>query len=156
MKYIKKDIHQVKNLFLLLVIISGLMVGCNSNRYRNSHESAPTDSSIFDDGILTTQKAENALEKWAIGARASDCSGNCKVSIVGGVRELPQQNLAVAELKFSEFIYQPRNENVKRIYSEKGSATFTHYTDGRWVLTNVLMGDTLYGGTQWKPEIEAQ
>ena len=81
---------------------------------------------------------------------------------VVGIRELPGQNAATADLQFNNFQYnadfmkvpKPKNErtpsgnpavvyippsatrNVVN-YSGQGVASMTHYTDGRWVLTRI-------------------
>ena len=83
---------------------------------------------------LTTQRAQSALNSWVK-------SGN--VSVLG-VQEVSSENAAVAQLSFSNFNYKLRDpmfggQNDKT-YSGPGTAVFTHYTDGRWVLTKVTIG----------------
>jgi hypothetical protein len=55
---------------------------------------------------------------------------------VTGVQELPQENAAKAFLKFQN---APINHSCpgERMYSGPGEATFSHFTDGRWVLTKI-------------------
>lgn len=76
-----------------------------------------------------------------------------------GVREIPVQNQATADLRFNNFQYnatgfthEPRAKNETTptgdyvppsaerhvaTYSGPGVATLTHYNDGRWVLTTI-------------------
>ena len=81
---------------------------------------------------------------------------------VAGVRELPGQNEATADLQFNNFQYnadfmktpRPKDERTPQgnpavvfippsatrnflNYSGPGLANMTHYTDGRWVLTRI-------------------
>jgi hypothetical protein len=143
-----------------LFILCALFTSCNSAYQQpatsgsSSSSTTSSQSSSSSNGVLTTEKAEKAVETWANRARTSSCTGNCLVKLLGGVREIPQQNAAVAELKFTDFIYQPSNEKVERIYSGAGTATFVRYTDRRWVLNEIKIGD-IYASTSWKPQIDA-
>lgn len=100
-----------------------------------------------DAGKITTEKAQQALNKWVTSA------GSGQVSIVGGVRELPTENAATAELKLTELTYVSSQTKQTRHYSGAGTATFMHYTDGRWVLSKVTVGD-VWANTSWTPNIE--
>lgn len=124
---------------LLLALAIGL-TGCKTN------SSSPISVSS-DSGKITTEKAQRALDNWISSA------GSGQVSIVGGVRELPTENAATAELKLSNFNYQSTQTKQYRTYSGSGTATFVHYTDGRWVLNKVLIGDAMRN-TSWTPSIE--
>lgn len=104
-------------------------------------------STSSDAGRITTEKAQQALNQWI--ARA----GSGQVTIVGGVRELPNENAATAELKFTNFVYQSSQTKETRNYSGAGNATFMHYTDGRWVLNKVVAGD-VWASTSWTPNID--
>ena len=77
------------------------------------------------------------------------------MQVKGGVREIPQDNSAVSEITFSEFIYKLKNENNDRIYSGNGKAYFVKYTDGRWSLKEIKIGD-MYGAVTWKPDIDVR
>tara|TARA_R110002124_G_scaffold153244_2_gene320281 strand:+ start:19438 stop:19689 length:252 start_codon:yes stop_codon:yes gene_type:complete len=68
--------------------------------------------------------------------------------MVNGVREIPQQNAAVADLTLTNFVYNlPKNDAItayamgpgggQRTYSGTATATFIHYTNGRWVLNRI-------------------
>jgi hypothetical protein len=106
---------------LVLCILLGFM-GCSSS------------------GNLTNSMAENALKKWMPGSNAK----------VTGIQEIPQQNVATADVMFSNFSFT-RNEQVfdparqgfyegwvPKTYSGPGVASFTHYNDGRWIMTRVV------------------
>lgn len=124
-----------------LVLATGLLACA-------SHSSQPG-SSASDAGKITTEKAQQALNQWITRA------GSGQVSIVGGVREVPAENAATAELKFTKFVYQSSRTKQTLEYSGSGNATFMHYTDGRWVLSKVLVGD-VWANTTWSPNIEVR
>ena len=88
---------------------------------------------------LTSEQAEAALKRWM---------ANCNPKVTG-IHELPGQSAATVNVQFSNFRFT-RNERVldqeKMAFSERpvpkqysgpGIATFTHFNDGRWVLTGV-------------------
>jgi len=104
-------------------------------------------SSSSDAGRITTEKAQQALNQWITQA------GKGQVTIVGGVREVPAENAATAELKFTNFVYVSSRTKQTLQYSGSGNATFMHYTDGRWVLNKVLVGD-VWTNTTWSPNID--
>lgn len=93
-----------------------------------------------DSGKLTNERAEQTLRKWMPGSNAT----------VTGVQELPQENTATVNVKFSNFrftrseeVYDDNRKGfydgwVPKTYSGPGVANFTHYNDGRWVLTKVV------------------
>jgi len=96
--------------------------------------SSQSTSTPFVSRGLTTQRAQSALSSWVK-------SGSVTVL---GVQEVSSENAAVAQLSFSSFNYKLRDpmfggQNDKT-YSGPGTAVFTHYTDGRWVLTKVTIG----------------
>ncbi len=79
-------------------------------------------------GGLTTRKAQHAVSQWSgVGV------------VVTGVQELPQQNAATAALSFSNLNIRQQGffGMNNRMYSGPGEASFTHYTDGRWVLVKI-------------------
>ena len=104
-----------------------LLVGCNSQ------------------SGLTTEKAQEAVDAASIGGAVR----------VLGVQERPQDNAAVADLQLSNV---PTKTAMKGLISYTGPATaeFTHYSDGRWVLTriHIVHGD----GTEssWRANIEVK
>lgn len=129
--------------YAISLIVTACLTACTSH---SSPRSIDIGSSS-DSGRITTEKAQQALNQWITSA------GSGQVSIVGGVRELPAENAATAELKFSNFIYQSSQTKETQNYSGPGNATFMHYTDGRWVLSKVLAGD-VWANTTWSPNIE--
>lgn len=84
-------------------------------------------------GKLTTQRAQQAVSQWSGGG-----------IMVTGVQEIPQQNAASAALSFSSFNIRQQGffgQTSTRAYTGPGEATFTHYTDGRWVLVKVTTSE---------------
>lgn len=111
---------------------------------------------------LTNSKVETAvadlLSDWRMGGSVS----------VTGIREIPQQNSAIADLQFNSFEFAvngtdqmlkakdfkppkksgemiPSYEEMfppkKITYSKQGKASLTKYNDGRWVLKSVNWHD---------------
>ena len=89
-------------------------------------------------GTLTNARAQHVLSSFLR-------PGQVKVN---GVREIPQQNAAMVDLTITNFVYNlPKNDAItayamgpgggQRTYSGKATATFIHYTDGRWVLNRI-------------------
>lgn len=136
---------QTATLTLAIVLIACLPA-CNHESSQQSGSSTDSSSSS-NSGRITTEKAQQVLNQW-IGR-----AGSGQVTIVGGVREVPAENAATAELKFTNFVYQSSQTKETRNYSGPGNATFVHYTDGRWVLNKVLAGD-VWANTTWSPNIE--
>jgi len=102
---------------------------------------------------LTTERAEQAVQQWTLGAFICRCNGPCTASggspvKVTGVQELPQENSAKAILMFEK---APINHSCpgERIYSGPGEAIFSHFTDGRWVLSSISTSEQFNGFT-WK------
>ncbi len=106
-------------------------------------------------GILTTEAAQDALNRFM--------SANAKgtMTIRGGVREIPAENSATAEIIMDTFRsndgkFFPETTPYGRSLSwTTGKAVFSKYTDGRWVLSEVVIiqDSTGYTGT-YKPNIE--
>jgi hypothetical protein len=91
---------------------------------------------LTDSGRLTNDKAAAALKQWM-----PACN-----STVTGIQELPQQNVAKADLNLSNcpFFYSNVNSPTGGgtiNYTGHGEAVFTHYNDGRWVMTQVSAKD---------------
>ncbi|HAG80606.1 MAG TPA: hypothetical protein DCL61_05415 [Cyanobacteria bacterium UBA12227] len=86
-------------------------------------------TACLDDGKLTNDKAQKAIDAF----QGSD-SGSI---VVIGVQEIPQENLAKASINFNNFQWQSSRSNSLEEYSGHGVATFSHYNDGRWVLTKI-------------------
>ena len=132
---------QLTSLAASLVLIT-LLLAC-------APQPSQTTITASDTGKITTEKAQAALNQWVTSA------GSGQVSIVGGVRELPTENAATAELKLTELTYVSSQTKQTRHYSGAGTATFMHYTDGRWVLSKVTVGD-VWANTSWTPNIEVR
>lgn len=124
------------------LIFTAWLLACSSQPSQQT--SAPSD-----DGRITTEKAQRVLTQWIAAA------GSGQVSIVGGVREVPSENAATADLTFSNFTYVHSQTNQTRHYSGAGKAIFIHYTDGRWVLNKVTIGD-VWANTTWTPNSEVR
>ena len=135
------------------------LFGCGDSSSANqSNDLKVTTPVSAKPAVVTSDKAQQAIDQWADGARSHSCREQgelCSVTIQGGVREIPQENKAIAELKFTDFVYKPSNESNERIYSGDGRATFVKYTDGRWSLSEIRLGD-IYASTTWKPGIDVR
>lgn len=90
-----------------------------------------------DPGKLTTAKAQSALETWV----RTKNGGTVEVI---GIQDLPQENAAKADIKFTKLDFA-RGESH---YSGPGVAIFTHYNDGRWVLSRVQTSES-YNSRIW-------
>lgn len=117
-------------LVLALLILVGITACAGpGNSGSNTYTSASSDS-----GALTNEKAQRALSQWM---------PNCNATVVG-IQEMPQQNAAKANLTFSNCVFPYHGPNIQpgeKNYSGHGEAVFTHYNDGRWVLTEVSAMD---------------
>jgi len=80
--------------------------------------------------------------------------GGGDAKIVGGVREIPAENSAVAELNISNLSYTSSSTGQQHTYSGKGTAIFSRYTDGSWVLSKIEIGDFYSGTTTWNPVVK--
>lgn len=125
------------------LVLTVCLLSCTSQSSQQSSSSSSSSGA----GRITTEKAQQALNQWI--SRA----GSGQVTIVGGVREVPAENAATAELKFTKFVYVSSRTKQTLEYSGSGNATFMHYTDGRWVLSKVLAGD-VWTNTTWSPNID--
>jgi hypothetical protein len=100
---------------------------------------AQTVPALAQNGSLTNERAQAAVEQWLAG------DGHAGVI---GVLEIPAENGARADLNLSGFVWNvPKNDAVtayvmgpgggQQVYNGRATAIFIHYTDGRWVLTRV-------------------
>jgi hypothetical protein len=94
---------------------------------------------------LTTTRAQTTLNGWT-----SNRGGSVEVV---GVQEFPQQNNAKADLKFTNLAVRDAIFGRADSYSGSGTAIFTHYTDGRWVLTEI---DIPYQISTWWKDINME
>lgn len=89
-------------------------------------------------GRLTTEKAQEALNKWM-----SNYVGSVEVL---SMQILPKQNTAYVKLKFSNFVYRellPRNPvggGELKDFSGEGTALFVN-KDANWVLDTIWVGE---------------
>jgi hypothetical protein len=87
-------------------------------------------------GTLTNACAQRALNKWV---------GSGTVSGLLGVQEIPSQNSAQASFTIWNYHYVGGlDKRTPLTYSGSGTAIFSHFTDGRWVLSRVYLTDTVY------------
>lgn len=117
-----------------------------------SSPSMPPISSLVDSGKLTNAKAQRALDQW-VGTRDGKI-------VVQGIQEVPQENIAKTDIRFDNFQWKSKSaftgQPVSRQYSGPGFAIFTHYNDGRWVLTRVQTSQG-FDSVWWENiKIEAQ
>jgi len=95
---------------------------------------------------LTNNRAQGAINQWN--------GGNSTIAVTG-VLDLPQENSARADLTFTNFAYHDRDPFFGQVttehYSGPGAAAFSHYNDGRWVLTQVVLTQrsNLSGPIHW-------
>jgi hypothetical protein len=119
-----------------LIALCVVLIGCRSTEssYSSSSSSpSSSSSSSSDSSKITTEKAQNALDRFA----SANGSGNIRIK--GGVREIPSQNSATAELDVTNF----SNNKGRRYNDGRGVAGFSRYTDGKWTLSEVVI---LYNG----------
>lgn len=131
-----------------LFVLSVILTGCNSApSYSSSSGSSSSSSSSSDSSKLTTEKAQDAIDRFA------KANGTGRIRIKGGVREIPAQNSATAEVDVDEW-----TDNERRQFKGKPAvAGFSHYSDGRWALTEfVVRLPESYGSVTWKPTIEVR
>jgi hypothetical protein len=131
----------MKNAGILVLLFSIPLAACNTAPSGTGTESTPSKAKP-DSGKLTNDKAQNALNTWV--GRYAGAS-----MIVVGIRELPQENAAIADLRINNFRFTIDTGYVrmnKECPSCSGTARFSHYSDGRWMLTTLL---TSVGG-EWK------
>ena len=60
--------------------------------------------------------------------------------ITGGIHEVPQLNVAMAEVEFTGFAYKDRSGTPKT-FTGRAQASFQHNMDGKWVLVGVQLKD---------------
>lgn len=171
----------MKKLFQLLAVAAafgGFACHRAANNYSSSSPTAANSSGSYSatppvvttpNRALTSNQVETAVSEMLSGFRLS---GSVRVR---GIREIPQENIAVADLQFEGFEYPvsfeggllrakdfkppkpsgaaipPPSEMFpprKVSYSKDGRATLSKYTDGRWVLKSVGWGfDTSVKGS---------
>jgi hypothetical protein len=99
-----------------------------------------------DSGILTNEKVQRALDKFASQQRGT-------MRLKGGIHEIPSQNTAKAQCTHSGIHYTGRDRSDLLMPSDANCyIDFTKYTDGRWVITKIYLGYDS-GGREWTPNI---
>lgn len=100
------------------------------------------------DGKLTTWNARNAVFLFL---NCDSKNPPCEID-VRGVVDIPQQNMARADVMVSNVTLKvPNNDAVTayafgpgggtRLWSGGATAIFTHYNDGRWVMTQLIKAE---------------
>lgn len=151
------------NLAIALCLFVGIwIVGCSKEDVSSSPtrtDATPPTSpqSSTKNESLTTDRAQKAIDKFM----AANAKGT--MTINGGIREIPSENSAVADVVMENFTSndgqfytstQPSRRTVPLGWTT-GTATFSRYTDGKWVLSQIVIVHSSSGqrGT-FKPNIE--
>jgi hypothetical protein len=123
----------MKNNHICILLILGLFafIGCGGSSGSGSSSTSSTNA-----GKLTTEKAESTLNRWVSGGQVT----------VRGIQE--SGNAAQADLTFTDFAFTLKGGGGGT-YSGAGTAIFTHYNDGRWVLTKVATNQG-YKSVRWE------
>lgn len=127
-------------LVLVLVIV---FTGCNLVEPKPL--GGTPDSS---DGKLTVEKAQRTVNK---------IKGTYGALTVKGIREVPAQNIAIADMQFVNERLDPSMDSRTESYNGPGYAVFSHYSDGRWVLTTYGRGNGSSAfSLKWTTNIEVK
>lgn len=133
----------MRSVFAFLIMFYVGIAACNSGpSNENLAMEKVLPSAPVVNGRLTTEKAKNALDRWNSNRGLVAMKG-------GGVREIPAQSAAIAEISVSNFTFNVKGGGTKTIASGNGTATFSHFTDGRWVLSKINIDD---GWMNWSFE----
>jgi hypothetical protein len=92
-------------------------------------------------GQLTTREARIGVLNWSrtVDTSGTTALGSDEVSnntgriVIKGIQESPQDNSAKADIEFNNFKFSGSQSS----YSGTGTATFSRYNDGTWVLKKV-------------------
>lgn len=134
-------------LFSLFVLLSYLFAGCGSRG--STPGTQPASSTTQTSMQLTTEKAQDAIDRFV----STNGTGG-RLRIRGGVREVPSENAAVAELAVEDF---QSNNRLYRDDKWDGQAVFSKFSDGKWTLTQInLKNSSDYASQWWKPVIEVR
>lgn len=106
-----------------LLLASLIFTSCGQKTEYITQQPQPTP---VQNESLTRNGAEKALNAFAIDLQTT-------ARITGGIREVPTQNQAVAEVEISEW----KDPSNKRHSGAKGKAIFTKYSGEGWYLTEV-------------------
>lgn len=94
---------------------------------------------------LTSNRVQRTLDKWV---KDSGVGGQIAVQ---GIQENPQDNTAKADAAISAVQYKQLGQ--AKIYSGPGVVESTHYNDGRWVITKILLTNAFDG---WATTLEVE
>ena len=117
-----------------LLVLCVVLVSCRStdSSYSSGNGSSSSNSSSSSDsGILTAEKAQDAIDRFV------KANGGGRIRIRRGVREIPAQNSAIAEFDVEEFKGEDNTRDIRNYAGESGQATFLRFTDGKWTMTRV-------------------
>lgn len=136
----------VISLGVLMIFIIDVLISPRPSVY---NESLSASSSGCGSGSLTTPCAQKTVDRAMEIVR--DKLGNLITpnarAVVQGVQEIPQQNMAQADVTFIDTVAGSRNCFGMRYRWNNGVAIFKRYTDGRWVMTHLQTGEIMCGGT---------
>ena len=125
----------MKTAYTLTIILALISLACHQQPGREAGSPPATQAQTSDSGKLTQAKAQNALDRWL---KIEGYSG-ASISVVG-IRELPQNNSADVDIRIRNLSWNYDNGYVVQklgCQDCSGVAKFSHYSDGRWVLTSV-------------------
>lgn len=145
-----------RNLMIVLCLfITIWSTSCTQESSSTSPErtsSQPTSAQKNDS--LTTDRAQRAIDRFM----AANATGTMKIK--GGIREIPSENSAVADIVMENFKsndgqFYPQTLRGRSLSWSTGVAVFSRFTDGKWVLSQVVIVNDSSGqrGT-YKPNIE--
>jgi hypothetical protein len=125
---------------ILVILIVLLFVGCNPQQGSSgsTSSSSTANQSISDKSKLTADRAQRTVNLFV-----QHHEGSIQVR---GVREIPSENSAIADLDISG-VMVPSAWGPPHPYNGPGVATFSHYTDGRWVLTKIQVSNEYHWWT---------
>jgi hypothetical protein len=102
-------------------------------------------SACYGCGKLSNDAAQLAIDQWA---------GDRGVATVKGIIEVPTENSAKADILCSNLNFSFKKPMFGQLviakYSGPAIGIFSHYNDGRWILTKVTFSNlTQWGPMQW-------
>lgn len=140
------DYSNIGEIFVDDVMIAEKKISCqsaSSNTFsgnQNSSSDMTSRSSSQGSETLTTERAQRAVDKGMESIKkhlGSLITPNAR-AVVRGVREMPQFNIAQADITFVDTeVGCNTGLQIQKFKWNNGVAIFNHYTDGRWVLTEI-------------------
>jgi len=107
---------------------------------------------------LTTEAAQSAVDSVAAQmAEPWQLEPNATAKVIG-VTENEQENTAIADVTFGHFVFrcvEPIGEHEIDQSWTSGKARFRHYTDGKWVLTDIVSDNGFFMkcGSAWRGNV---